>query len=83
MGFGELPRIQTDTLDLKKTDWEKTDFSGYAAVFHVAGIAHADVSKVTEEQKQLYYQVNTELTARCAEKAKVDGVKQFIFMEQV
>lgn len=31
------PRIQTDTLDLKKTDWEKTDFSGYAAVFHVAG----------------------------------------------
>lgn len=77
------PRIQTDTLDLKKTDWEKTDFSGYAAVFHVAGIAHADVSKVTEEQKQLYYQVNTELTARCAEKAKTEGVKQFIFMSSM
>ncbi len=58
--------ITTETLDMKREDWKRKDFSGYAAVFHVAGLAHADVEKVTEEQKQLYYQIKTELAADCA-----------------
>lgn len=44
------PRIQTDTLDLKKTDWEKTDFSRIRGGVPCGGDCHADVSKVTEEQ---------------------------------
>lgn len=75
--------IVTETLDMKVPSWEKKDFCGYDAVFHVAGIAHADVGKVSEEQKALYYKVNTVLTVRCAEKAKAEGVGQFIFMSSI
>ena len=56
------------------------NFAGYDVVFHVAGIAHADVGKVTEEGKELYRKVNTELAIETAAKAKAAGVKQFIFM---
>lgn len=56
------------------------NFDGFDAVFHVAGIAHADVGKVTEEGKELYRKVNTELAIETAKKAKAAGVKQFIFM---
>lgn len=55
-------------------------FAGYDVVFHVAGIAHADVGKVSEEGKELYKKVNTELAIDVAKKAKAAGVKQFIFM---
>lgn len=65
--------IVTDTLDMKGEGWKSYDFSGYDTVFHVAGIAHADVGKVTEEQKALYYKVNADLTAECARKAKAGG----------
>ncbi len=69
-----------DTLDMIDGSWREKDFSGYDAVFHVAGIAHADVGKVSEETKTLYYKVNTDLTVETAKKAKKDGAKQFIFM---
>ena len=75
--------VITKTIDLRRDSWQVESFCGYDAVFHVAGIAHADVGGATEEQKALYYQVNTELTARCAEKAKADGVGQFIFMSSM
>lgn len=68
------------TIDTRETDWETVDFSGTDCVFHVAGIAHADIRKLSEERKQLYYKVNTELAIVSAQKAKESGVKQFIFM---
>lgn len=75
--------ITTGTVDMRGDAWKKIDFSGYDTIFHVAGIAHADVGKVTEEQKALYYKVNTDLTVECAKKAKAEGVKQFIFMSSI
>ena len=72
-----------DTLTGKLVGGESEDtwnFDGYDTVFHVAGIAHADVGKVTEEGKELYRRVNTELAIETAKKAKAAGVKQFIFM---
>lgn len=72
-----------DTLTGKLVGGESEDtwnFDGYDTVFHVAGIAHADVGKVTEEGKELYRKVNTELAIETAKKAKAAGVKQFIFM---
>ncbi len=75
--------IVTDTQDMKGDAWKARDFHGYDAVFHVAGIAHADVGKVSEERKQLYYQVNSRLAIACARKAKADGVAQFIFMSSI
>lgn len=74
---------QVDTLDMQDETWRDTDFSQYDVVYHVAGIAHADVGNVTEEQKQLYYKVNTDLTIEVAERARQAKVKQFMFMSSM
>lgn len=74
---------QVDTLDMQDETWRDTDLSQYDVVYHVAGIAHADVGNITEEQKQLYYKVNTDLTIEVAERARQAKVKQFIFMSSM
>ena len=69
-----------DTVDMIGDAWREKDFSGYDVVYHVAGIAHSDNGKISEEKEKLYYHVNTDLTIETAKKAKAEGVKQFIFM---
>lgn len=54
-----------------------TDFSSYQVIYYVAGIAH---QKETKENAHLYYEVNRDLTCAVANKAKKDGVGQFILM---
>ncbi len=72
--------FQVDTVDMIDGAWREKDFFEYDSVFHVAGIAHADVGKVSDEIKAKYYAINTDLTVETATKAKNDGAKQFIFM---
>lgn len=72
-----------DTIDMRDGLWKEHDFSGYDVVFHVAGIAHADVGNISDEVKQMYYRVNTDLAIETAKKAKTDGVKQFVFMSSM
>lgn len=69
-----------DTVDMIGDGWREISFAGYDAVFHVAGIAHADTGKVSEETKAFYYKINTDLAIETAQKAKAEGAKQFIFM---
>ncbi len=77
----EFPQeYQIDTVDMIDGSWRERSFSGYDVVYHVAGIAHSDNGKISEEKKRLYYAVNTDLAVETAKKAKADGVKQFIFM---
>ena len=71
---------QIDTVDMIDGTWREKDFSVYDVVFHVAGIAHSDNGKISYEKEKLYYAVNTDLTVETANKAKAEGVKQFIFM---
>lgn len=79
--LGQWPeRYRVDTVDMLDGSWRERSFAGYDAVFHVAGIAHADTGAVSEERKALYYRVNSDLTVETAKKAKADGVGQFIFM---
>lgn len=73
-------KYQIDTVDMIGGSWRNKNFSGYDTVFHVAGIAHSDRCAVSEEKIGLYYAVNTDLTVETAKKAKIEGVKQFIFM---
>ncbi len=73
-------RYAVDTVDMIDGSWREKDFSAYDTVYHVAGIAHSDTGNVTEERKAFYYRINTDLTVETAQKAKKDGVKQFIFM---
>lgn len=71
---------QVDTLDMLDENWRNADFSSYDSVFHVAGIAHSDTGAITPEQERLYYRVNTDLAVETAQKAREEGVKQFIYM---
>lgn len=75
--------FEIEELDLMETSWKNVSFSKYDIVYHVAGIAHADVGKVSEEIKEKYYKVNTDLTVEVAKKAKEDGVREFIFMSSM
>lgn len=80
---GHSSQVVTKTLDMKGEAWREHDFHGYDSVFHVAGLAHADVGNVSEERRQLYYKVNCDLAVECAGKAKAEGVRQFIFMSSI
>lgn len=79
----EPMRYVVTSIDMRTDAWREMDFSLYDIVYHVAGIAHADVGDVTEEQKKMYYAVNTDLAVAAAKKAKEAGVKQFIFMSSM
>lgn len=79
--LGQWPeKYQVNTVDMLDGSWRQKSFAGYDTVFHVAGIAHSDTGKATEETKALYYSVNRDLTIETAQKAKSDGAKQFIYM---
>lgn len=66
-------------LDVAGQQWREFDFSGYDAVVHVAAIVHRN-DTVSWEQ---YNRVNVELTAKIAEKARIQGVKQFVFLSSM
>lgn len=72
-----------DTVDMIDGSWRKMSFNSYDSIFHVAGIAHQDSGRITDERKKLYYKVNTDLTIETTKKAKAEGVKQFIFMSSI
>ncbi len=67
-------KYHVDTMSLRDNIGS---FSGYDVVVHVAGIAHDSTRTADKEQ---YYRVNTQLTHDTAQKARHDGVKQFVFM---
>lgn len=71
---------RVDTVGTRDGQWNDRDFSDYEVVFHVAGIAHQDTKA---DQEDLYYRINRDLTIAVAEKAKREGVKQFIFMSSM
>lgn len=77
------PNIEIDIIDMQSENWRDYDFSKYNTVFHVAGIAHADVGSVKKEQEKKYYEVNADLAIETAKKSKAAGVSQFIFMSSM
>lgn len=74
---------KVDKVSLRETSLDSIDFSKYDVVLHVAGIAHSDTHKVSEDRKKEYYKVNTDLTYEVAKKAKDANVKQFIYMSSI
>ena len=71
---------QVDTADMLGDGWKTMVFSGYDSIFHVAAIVHRAESK---ENEALYYRVNRDLACEVAEKAKNEGVRQFIFLSSM
>lgn len=76
----EPDKYIVDTVDMEDGSWKEKNFSEYDVVFHVAGIAHVSYDPKMEG---LYYKVNRDLAIETAEKAKAEGVKQFIFMSSI
>lgn len=72
--------IQVDSISVRDDSWRNIQFSTYDTVIHVAGIAHVPSN---DNMKILYEEVNTKLPYKIAEKAKQDGIKQFIFMSSM
>lgn len=75
--------ISCTTIDMQDPGWRETSFAGFDCIFHVAGIAHADVGKVSPEEQKRYYEVNCDLAVECAGKAKAEGVAQFLYMSSI
>lgn len=71
---------RVDTVDMIDGSWREKSFSGYDAVFHVAGLVHNPKTKDDPQQAAFYEKINTKLAVETAQKAKADGVKQFLFM---
>ncbi|WP_077597045.1 NAD-dependent epimerase/dehydratase family protein [Oceanobacillus kimchii] len=72
--------FKIDKISLRDDTWKEHDFSVYDVVLHVAGIAHVSTDPKMED---LYYKVNRDLTIEVAEKAKSNGITQFIFMSSI
>lgn len=75
--------LEIESVDMIDGTWKEKDFSCYDIVYHVAGIAHADVGNVDDAVKEKYYVVNTDLAVDVCKKAKAEGVKEFIFMSSM
>ncbi len=78
--MAQFAEYTVDMVSVRDGAWKKIDFFGYDSVFHVAGIVHANAGKTSVGMREIYYSINTELTIALAEKAKMEGVGQFIFM---
>ncbi|MCQ6274669.1 NAD-dependent epimerase/dehydratase family protein [Bacillus sp. V3B] len=79
--LGNYPnKYLVDLISMRNDTWKEKDFSKYEVVLHVAGIAHVSSDPKMED---LYYKVNRDLTIEAAEKAKAEGVKQFIFLSSI
>lgn len=68
-------KYKVDSIGVKTDEWKKKSFVSYDVVFHVAAIVH-----VKENDIDKYLEVNRDLALELADKAKQEGVKQFIFL---
>ena len=73
-------RYQVEMISLRTDDWRQRSFAGFDAVLHAAGIVHQPKSKDDPSQAELYDRVNHRLAVEVAEKAKREGVGQFLFL---
>ncbi len=76
--FGD--RYHVDMISVRGDEWKKVDFSKYDCIVHAAGKAHVGYK---DEDAAEYMSVNRDLTAAVAEKAKAEGVPQFIFLSSI
>jgi nucleoside-diphosphate-sugar epimerase len=75
-------KYSIDTISLRDESWKERSFKGYDVILHTVGIAHVD-SNPDPKMEQEYYRVNRDLTIEAAQKAKKNGVKQFIFLSSI
>lgn len=72
-----------DTVSLRGDAWKSMDWANYDSVINVTGKAHADITTLSDAEKQEYYTVNCELACEAAKKAITDQVKQYIYFSSI
>jgi nucleoside-diphosphate-sugar epimerase len=72
-------KFQQKILSLRSTRVDAINLTGIDAVVHLAGKAH-DMGQVDDS---VYFSINYELTKQLANKAKENGVQQFIYISSV
>ena len=73
-------QYRLDTVDMIGDGWKKHSFRDYDAVLHVAGLVHQPQTKNDPAQAELYDRINHRLAVETAQKAKAEGVRQFLFL---
>nr|WP_122013019.1 NAD-dependent epimerase/dehydratase family protein [Maliibacterium massiliense] len=73
-------QTRIDVLDAQSDAYKTYDFAGADAVLHVAGIVHR---RETAENRGLYMQVNCDLAAAVAARAKAQGVGQYVYLSSM
>lgn len=74
------PAFCVSTLSVRGDSWRDHDFSQYDSILHAAGIAHVISDGSMDAQ---YDAVNHRLAAEIAAKARVEGVKHFVFLSSM
>ena len=72
-----------DTVSLRGDAWRRMDWADYDSVINVTGKAHADITTLSDAEKQEYYTVNCELACEAAQKAITDRVKQYVYFSSI
>jgi nucleoside-diphosphate-sugar epimerase len=72
--FSDIEEVCVRSISVEEIDFQEVD-----VVLHVAAIVHQS----KRISRRVYHQVNMELPLKIAEKAKKEGVKQFVFMSTV
>lgn len=67
-------KYEIDTVTLRNDNWRNKKINEYETIVHLAAIVH---SKNVDRKK--YYKINKNMTIDLAKKAKLEGVKHFIF----
>jgi len=77
--FAKKHKFTVDVID-SHDECRTKQFSGYDSVLFVAGVAH---QKQTAANKDSYFKINRDLATTAAQKAKHDGVKQFVYISSM
>lgn len=70
-------KLELTLISVHDREWKQLPFGQYDVLVHCAGIVHKKERNVTEPE---YDRVNRELPIELAQKAKQEGVGQFIFI---
>ena len=73
-------KLKSDYIPCRDNSWQEINFSQYETLLCPIGIAHVSTDPLMENQ---YYAVNRDLPVSIAKKAKIEGVKQFVFFSSM
>ncbi len=78
--LAQWPEYEVEHISLRDGQWESADLHSYDAIYHAAGLVHQKRTKDDPAYLPEYRKINRDLTLSLAEKAKREGVKQFLFL---